>query len=78
METITLILAIVMLVFGILQIILFFKMWGMADNVERLCSKVCYNELQEKPHKVDIKTDIIIWGAVIIIIFLILYFGVLF
>lgn len=33
METFTLILAIVCLVFGILQIILFFKVWNMTNNV---------------------------------------------
>lgn len=29
-------LSIIMLIFGILQIILFFKMWGMTNNVKRL------------------------------------------
>jgi len=36
METITIILGLVMLVFGILQIILFFKLWGMTNDVKRL------------------------------------------
>ena len=36
METITIILGLVMLVFGILQIILFFKVWGMTN--ETSCS----------------------------------------
>lgn len=36
METITIILGIVMLVFGILQIILFFKVWGMTDDVSSM------------------------------------------
>lgn len=35
-ETITFILAVVVLVFGILQIILFFKLWGMTNDVKRL------------------------------------------
>lgn len=35
-ETITFILAAVVLVFGILQIILFFKLWGMTNDVKRL------------------------------------------
>jgi len=42
METFTLILAIVCLVFGILQIILFFKVWNMTNNVaqaSRRCTK---------------------------------------
>lgn len=36
METIVSILSIVMLVFGILQIILFFKVWGMTNNVRAI------------------------------------------
>lgn len=36
METITIILGLVMLVFGILQIILFFKLWGMTNDVRKL------------------------------------------
>lgn len=33
METTTIVLALIFVVFGILQIILFFKIWGMTDNV---------------------------------------------
>lgn len=36
METITIILGLVMLVFGILQIILFFKVWGMTNDVNEI------------------------------------------
>ena len=36
METITIILGLVMLVFGILQIILFFKVWGMTNDVRKI------------------------------------------
>lgn len=36
METITIILGLVMLVFGTLQIILFFKLWGMTNDVRKL------------------------------------------
>lgn len=32
---------IVMIAFGILQIILFFKVWGMTNNVKRLTDKFC-------------------------------------
>jgi len=39
METISLILAIVMLVFGVLQIILFFKIWGMTNNVKKISNR---------------------------------------
>ena len=36
MEGFTILIAIVMLVFGVLQIILFFKLWGMTNNVSRI------------------------------------------
>ncbi|MDE5707439.1 MAG: hypothetical protein K2H69_04660, partial [Alistipes sp.] len=36
MGTITTILGLVMLIFGILQIILFFKVWKMTNNVEKI------------------------------------------
>lgn len=72
MEVFTIIIGIVVAVFGILQIILFFKMWEMTDNVERLCSKVCYNEDPEKPHK--IKGDTLTTIIVCIVIFAILIY----
>ena len=40
METITIILGLVMLVFGILQIILFFKVWGMTNDVRKMFPKI--------------------------------------
>lgn len=40
---------IVMIAFGILQIILFFKIWGMTNNIKRLtdkfCNDICENEI---------------------------------
>ena len=36
MEAISIILWIILLAFGILQIILFFKIWGMTDNVKQI------------------------------------------
>ena len=61
METFTLILAIVCLVFGILQIILFFKVWNMTNNVAGI--KALYEKqnsemlalLKTKESKGDIK-----------------------
>lgn len=38
MESITLFVSIVIIVFGILQIILFFKIWGMTNNVSEILS----------------------------------------
>ena len=39
MEELTIILGIVILVFGILQIILFFKLWGMTNDVKAIMKK---------------------------------------
>ena len=36
MESIPTFISIIFIVFGILQIILFFKMWGMTNNVSRI------------------------------------------
>lgn len=46
MESITLFVSIVIIVFGILQIVLFFKIWGMANNV------LCVKKVAEK-HKFE-------------------------
>lgn len=40
MENIATILGIILLVFGILQIILFFKMWGMTNDVKQIRNKL--------------------------------------
>lgn len=48
METITIILGIVVLVFGILQIILFFKVWDMTNDVAAIREKI-------NPHKVKMQ-----------------------
>lgn len=37
-------LTIILLVFGVLQIILFFKIWGMTNDVKRLTNKFCNND----------------------------------
>ena len=50
METITIILGLVMLVFGILQIILFFKVWGMTNDVSAI------REILQ-PHKTEVETS---------------------
>lgn len=36
MEEFTVILAVIFLIFGVLQIILFFKIWGMCDNISKM------------------------------------------
>lgn len=41
MEGITLFVSIVIIVFGILQIILFFKLWGMTNDVKKLVNYFC-------------------------------------
>lgn len=35
---------IILLIFGVLQIILFFKIWGMTNDVKRLANKFCSND----------------------------------
>ncbi len=40
-EVISVILSIVMLIFGILQIILFFKIWGMTNDVQKIMNQTC-------------------------------------
>ena len=47
MENLPTILAIVMLIFGILQIILFFKLWGMTNNVKLLSRRFARYELTD-------------------------------
>lgn len=40
MNTITLTVSVIIIVFGILQIILFFKLWGMTNNVKKIADKL--------------------------------------
>ena len=40
MERISLFVSIVIIVFGVLQIILFFKLWGMTNNVKKIANKL--------------------------------------
>ena len=40
MNTITLTVSVIIIVFGILQIILFFKLWGMTNNVKKISNKL--------------------------------------
>lgn len=36
--------SIILIIFGVLQIILFFKIWGMTNDVKRLANKFCSND----------------------------------
>ena len=36
--------SVIVIVFGVLQIILFFKIWGMTDNVKRLTEHFCNDD----------------------------------
>lgn len=36
--------SIILIIFGVLQIILFFKIWGMTNDVKRLTNKFCNSE----------------------------------
>lgn len=44
MEGITLFVSIVIIVFGILQIILFFKLWGMTNDVKKIRKAISPNK----------------------------------
>ena len=49
MEGITLLVSIILIVFGVLQIILFFKLWGMTNDVRSLKNHLI-SQLGAKPH----------------------------
>lgn len=49
MAGITLLVSIILIVFGVLQIILFFKLWGMTNDV-RLLKNHLLSQLGAKPH----------------------------
>lgn len=40
MQTFSIVFSIILLIVGILQIILFFKLWGMTNNVRRITTKI--------------------------------------
>ena len=52
-ETISIIIAIISVAFGVLQIILFFKVWGMCNNVSNIYRLLLsqYNEDDENDEK---------------------------
>ncbi len=47
MESFNIILAIILLVFGILQIILFFKIWGMTNDIRKIKDKFRCEEIDD-------------------------------
>nr|DAS63652.1 MAG TPA: hypothetical protein [Caudoviricetes sp.] len=47
MEGITLFVSIVIIVFGILQIILFFKLWGMTNDVKKIRKTISPNKSED-------------------------------
>ena len=49
MESMLNLVSFILIVFGILQIILLFKIWGMTDNVKKLTNKFCQEETIDKP-----------------------------
>lgn len=69
METINALVLIIILVFGILQIILFFKIWGMTNNIfeiKELIKKYSIEKKTSQNHqKATTKTDIQIEALVI-------------
>lgn len=58
MESIPTFISIIFIVFGILQIILFFKMWGMTNNVSRITRLLESKELPNNTlNNAENKTD---------------------
>lgn len=53
MEGITLFASIVIIVFGILQIILFFKLWGMTNDVKKIRKSLPYVSSDLSPAKME-------------------------
>lgn len=50
--------SIIVIVFGILQIILFFKVWAMTNNVKKIANKLgCYNEPKDEVRKALLLND---------------------
>lgn len=45
--------SILFIIFGILQIILFFKVWGMTNDVRKLTDKLCGNQIEETPQVIS-------------------------
>jgi len=57
MEGITLLVSIILIVFGVLQIILFFKLWGMTNNVVKISKQI--EGLGDKVSNTDKSSDFI-------------------
>ena len=53
MENITLFVSIVIIVFGVLQIILFFKLWGMTNDVKKIKSSFPMSIAGVSPAKIE-------------------------
>lgn len=53
MEEITLFVLVVIIVFGILQIILFFKLWGMTNNVKKIKESFIMSSNVISPAKIE-------------------------
>lgn len=47
MEALSIIISIIGLIFGVLQIILFFKVWGMCNDVNTLCNHFVQSKKNE-------------------------------
>lgn len=56
MEGILMFVSVVMIVFGVLQIILFFKMWGMTNNVSRI-TRILESKITHPQEPTTNKTD---------------------
>lgn len=65
METFTSVLFVVILVFGVLQIILFFKIWGMTNNVAAIRQYLTIKELEQQKDEYAPSNEIAV-GALVV------------
>ena len=75
MESILTFISIIFIVFGILQIILFFKMWGMTNNVSRITRLLESKELPNNTlNNAENKTDDILSDTLVTLLWGVLLF----
>ena len=55
MEAVTIIVSLIIIIFGILEIILFFKMWGMCNDVKSITYLL--NKIEDEKHKKEKKPE---------------------
>lgn len=68
MEGITLLVSIILIVFGVLQIILFFKLWGMTNDVRKIKERITPKDDNLDESTSLNSTQIVIIAVVVVIV----------